>query len=525
MLLVVSALYEYSFIHLGLNLLDEGWPLYAAKRMHEGGQLYRDAFFVFPPGHVLTAWLGYGWQPPGIIPTRFLDAGFNVSLVAALYLVGRRLMPASFAFLAALLLAVATPYSHVAHFLFGYRYLVFSTLGLLAFFQRVTSGNPRWLVVSGLCAGVAVCFRLTPAFSLSLAVAVAVVANDRDWRVWLRDWSLYAAGVLTVLVPVIAWLGLTVGLDVAWREIIVRPIVMTRLQSLPIAPLDPPRFWNRTSISRYWTAVQFRLWMALYAGYLIGVAWAWWKALRRREPFEHVLLLAAVIWGATFFVRTLGRSDVAHLESALPPVCLFLAHALWLALRPLLRRPRFDAWDRRLLIGGMGTVVFAGWIYLFGTDMHVKILGQSHYFEEIDGIAMKDEIAVRVIDKRIRTMRRDSKPGQAILDLSYAPLFYVIVDRNGPGWFDLIMPGTFLDRKEEIFFIRKLAKADPAFIVVLDRHFDGMPSRSLRNIAPLVVRWIKRRYEARETLPDYNFLYPRGSQPPAEDEEPPDDAG
>ena len=42
-------------------------------------------------------------------------------------------MPPGFALLGALLLAVAAPSSHQGHLLFGYRYLVFSALALLAF--------------------------------------------------------------------------------------------------------------------------------------------------------------------------------------------------------------------------------------------------------------------------------------------------------------------------------------------------------------------------------------------------------
>ena len=88
--------------------------------------------------------------------------------------------------------------------------------------SRDTSG--LW---AGAGAGVGVSFRLTPAFALSVAVAVGALALDRSWRTWLREWGAYAVGVLLVVVPVVAWLGATVGLETAWREIIVRPVVMT----------------------------------------------------------------------------------------------------------------------------------------------------------------------------------------------------------------------------------------------------------------------------------------------------------
>ena len=41
------------------------------------------------------------------------------------------------------------------------------------------------------------------------------------------------------------------------------------------------------------------------------------------------LLLVLVVFGAAYFTRVFGRSDEAHLDSALPPAYLILAHALW----------------------------------------------------------------------------------------------------------------------------------------------------------------------------------------------------
>ncbi len=55
LLLAVSFGFESLFFRHGLNRIDEGWPLYAAKLLHEGGTLYQDVFFVFPPGHLLAA--------------------------------------------------------------------------------------------------------------------------------------------------------------------------------------------------------------------------------------------------------------------------------------------------------------------------------------------------------------------------------------------------------------------------------------------------------------------------------------
>ena len=48
-----------------------------------------------------------------------------------------------------------------------------------------------------------------------------------------------------------------------------------------------------------------------------------------------------------------------------------------------------------------------------------------------------------------------------------------------------------------------------ALIVLLDRHFDDDPERSLRKIAPVVTPWLLRHYEVRDQIPDYNLAYPK----------------
>ena len=84
----VSVGYESLFMHHGLNRFDESWPLYAAMRLHAGGVLYDDIFFLFPPGHVLSAWLAYAWDPPGFELARVFYSGFTVMLCAVMYLLG-----------------------------------------------------------------------------------------------------------------------------------------------------------------------------------------------------------------------------------------------------------------------------------------------------------------------------------------------------------------------------------------------------------------------------------------------------
>jgi len=329
----VSAGYESLFIHHGLNRFDESWPLYAAMRIHAGGVLYHDTFFLFPPGHLLSAWLAYAWDPPGFELARVFYAGFSVLLCATMYLLGRRIMSPSFALLGALILALASPRGHLFQLLFGYRYFVFSALALLAFSARLRSGDARWMFWGGLAIGVGVFFRVSPPFAVSAGVAVAVMFGDPDWRHWLRDWGLWALGAFVVLVPLAIWMQATVGLDVIWRELFVRLLALQSAQSFPIPDLALPQEWSRKGILSAFVGFQYHFYPLLFAVYILGSLALWSRARQRRQPFEHTLLLALAVTAAVFFLRAIGRSDEPHLDSAFPPTALLLAHLASLVAR------------------------------------------------------------------------------------------------------------------------------------------------------------------------------------------------
>ncbi len=513
LLLAVSVWFESRFLHRGLNLLDEGWPLYAAMQLHHGGVLYDNVFFVFPPGHLLSAWIGYGLGPPGVVATRTLYAAFNVALCLVVYLLGRRVMPAPYALLGAGLLAVASPYSHLAHFHFGYRYLVVSALALLAFSQRLRTGSPRWMAVAGVCIGVAVCFRLTPAFAAGFALGVAVMAADRSWRTWLRDWAWLAAGIAIVVLPVLAWFAQGVGLDTLWSEAVVRPVIMTGLQSKSIPPLEAPDEWTRDGISRLFTAVEFRVFSILYLAYAGALLSRWGRAWWQGRAFDAAFLLCLVTWGGVYFLRSLGRSDIGHLESAIPPICLLLAHAQWSTFRLLWSRRPTAPSTRRYAEATVAVVGLSLWIGLLGSDRRLgpANAGSFPLLGVPEQIYLENKSNAERLAKKIKTIQRWARPDEIVLDMSSEPLFHVLADRVGPGYSDILMPGTFLTEAEELDFLERLQSKPPALVIWPQRDFDKLPDRGLVSIAPQVARWVHENYEPRGRGPRHLFLRPKGT--------------
>ncbi len=497
LILAVSAGYEWQFIHYGINRIDESWQLYAAMRLHAGGTLYEDVFWVFPPGHLLAAWIAWWLDPPGLVGARVIYAIFNVALCGGIYALARRMMDLPFAVLAALLVALAAPRGHAYQVLFGYRYLIFCVLALLAFDRRLRGGGPWWMVISGALAGIALAFRLTPAFSVSCGIAVGLLATHRAWRNWLGDGLRYALGLTLAIAPVLIWLASSVGLERVWNEVVLHPLAM--LQPLPLPQINPAK-WTRRSIAALFVAIQFRAIWVFYFGYGVTLAWSWVRHWRRGEHFPHGLLVAAATFGAVFFIRSTGRSDEPHLDSVIPPVCLLVAHCLGVMFRASWPAHRSDR-QRLIAASALSAGALAVWIYLLAIDVTafpresgMRALGSTHQHLVVRPIHKSIDI-----DRTTRLLRRVTKPDDTILNLGPTPLFHILSRRSGPGYFDVVMPGTFVWEEDEIWFLEHLKANPPAAVVWPLRKFDKMESRSIRVTAPRIVEWVKSTYAA---LPD-----------------------
>lgn len=512
LVVAVSVAFESLFIQHGLNALDEGWPLYAAMQLQEGGRLYRDVFFVFPPGHLLPAWIAHCVSPPGVLLARIFYASFAVALCAALYALGRRITTPGFALLGAALVAVAAPDSHASHLLFGYRYLVFSALALWCFAERLRTGRVRWMLAAGALAGLALVFRFDAAAAVSVGIAAGALATRSGWRTLSRDAAGYAIGVAAVVLPVVAYFATGVGLETLWREVVVRPLEMTRLQSLAVPSLERPPRWTLWEIRLWFVAFQFRLWAALYAAYAIGLVVQLVRSFRTGRRFDSPLLLAVVVWGGVFYLRSFGRADEPHLDSAVPPACLLLGHAVGVAASRL-----HSAGARAAL----GVATFTTWLWLTALPHYLNVVHRGSIPLETlgRGVAIHPRSSWRELDELVEFIQSETAPDEVILDLSASPLLHVVARRRGPGGAELVMPGTFLTREEELAMLERLERSPPALVVLSRRPFDNQRSRGLAWTAPHILAWIDRHYAERRSMEPFVLLGPRpaASEIPASD--------
>ena len=119
------------------------------------------------------------------------------------------------------------------------------------------------------------------------------------------------------------------GLPKFLYEAAIHPLEM--LQALPVPELSLPDAVSRGDLVFFFVQLSFRLYTILYRSMRSGSLRACDAPCASDGASTISLLLATVVWGGIYFVRSFGRADEPHLDSAIPPVCLLLAHAASLA--------------------------------------------------------------------------------------------------------------------------------------------------------------------------------------------------
>jgi hypothetical protein len=142
------------------------------------------------------------------------------------------------------------------------------------------------------------------------------------------------------------------------------------------------------------------------------------------------------------------------------------------------------------------------WIVLQGSDLYLDVHERGvHPVRVLDEtVLIRDYEEAKRLDRSVARIRSLSRPDQRVLDLTFSPMIYVLANRRGPGYADVVTPGVFADADHERAFVERLRAAPPALVLWPKKHFDELPSRALEIHAPHLSRWVFANYRrARRT--------------------------
>jgi hypothetical protein len=198
---------------------DEGEYAYIAWRLEHDELPYRDWFDQKPPGIFLAYRLALSLPGEPVLAIRGLAALVCAASASALFFLGRRLLPAPAAGVAALLLAwisadplVQGPIANTELFM-----LPWLILANLAFLEAVRGAGARALpsLLAGALLGVASCFKQVALVDATLFLLLfpLLATGERRLRRLARFAGWAALGGLAVWLPILAWFHAQGGLE------------------------------------------------------------------------------------------------------------------------------------------------------------------------------------------------------------------------------------------------------------------------------------------------------------------------
>ena len=226
-------------------------------------------------------------------------------------------------------------------------------------------------------------------------------------------------------------------------------------------------------------------------------------------------MLTFVVFGGVYFMRGMGRSDMPHLDSAIPPVAVLIAYCASLSTKSKVFRADSGGATGAALRLVLCVSVFGAWAYLNGSDRFLDreaIMGDTDLQSASEEIKVESGSRASIVDGLISVIQEHAMPEETILVMAHAPLIHVLAERHSPGYFDVIMPGTFRNPEEERSFVEHIAASPPAVVIWPRQHFDKMRSRSLAHTAPALSRWVVERYRPAGESRIYQIMIPRSSE-------------
>jgi hypothetical protein len=389
-------------------------------------------------------------------------------------------------------------------------------LAFIFFFFWLRSDRRGWCIPSGIAAGISLLFsqEFGAAFVFAAAVGFAV---RRDHRAAL----VFATGLTAVVAPTLLYFAAHGALGPMLHDIVTYPqYMMAGYANLPFPALLPSLPLDLSELATRRSAV-LRLSYAVPAvcvGGLVlslGISRIDWRrplaslrdtaARLERDPLRLAVFLMA-LFGLLSFRSAIGRSDVSHLQVAMPGAVVVLCVgvdrtlALWRAgrvLRPLaLSRTALLA--AFLLLGGF-----------FQTTEPVNDAAQSiRVATKLVRFGHHPKGSRRVA-RTTRWVQLNTAPDEPVLFLPNDAAYYYLADRPNPIRFVLGHQIVGDDHRREV--LSDLQRLPPRYIV-WDHDamvVDDIPHEQV--FGGEIMRWIEENYEDEIQLGSMEILRRKGA--------------
>lgn len=491
MAFVAVLLVVLSEIRYGLNIWDEGFLWYGVQRVWLGEVPLRD-FMSYDPGrYYWTAAVARLWGGNGILDIRVAVAFFQwIGLSVAVLLIGRERRWRGLAFVVVATLVMVV-WMFPRHKLFDIS-LAIMQVGVVAWW--LARPQRRRYFLAGMSLGLVACFGRNHGVYGVAAHGLAMIwlaASARRWPAW-RDVGAWCIGLMVGYLPMLIACVVVPGFAAAlWESVAFLFEVKTTNLTLPI-----PWPWL-VPFSQLPAAEGLRqglvgLTFALLLAYPLAVA-VWIRSRIRAGGHISPTIMATACLAIPYAHYAFSRADVGHLAQGIFPsligtlIALGATRALWVR------------WLGVLAVAGVSAV-----IALPAHPLVACMQSNQCCNDEIVGgerLVVDNQTASDVALLR-RLTGEYASHGRPFVAVPYWPGAYAYFGQRSPLWeIYATPPRSAAFQRDEI---RRLAAADPGFVVLLEFPLDNREELRYSRTHPLIMQYIVEHFDR---LPSANPNY------------------
>ena len=519
--------YFWSFCEYGLNIWDEGGYANGTLRTLNGEKALVD----FNPNGYLPGryWYGMLFFKLFGVEIQSLRIGvllFTPAMVIMIYSMGRKIMPAGFALLAALFM-LSAPSMYYNRF-----YTFFVILNLYCLTNVVEKRNLASLFGLGAAIFLSSFFKFeVTLFSILVSLGtLALLFSVKHWRVdfnfspkqaasaSLKPGKFYflLAGVAAILFAVY------LGKDGYFTKVFKLVVDAHEVWGNPF-PEILPFFALLEKVGAHQMFERILFYLPPFTYGVVAIL-LFYRLVIKKETFHiaHLMVLAILLFGACAFGLVIWRAGFDNLLRTLPPFYLLLCYLLYgirekiLSLqKPVGQNGIFMRLPLNLL------TVFLPFLFYFEMNTHhgfyagsigaMKLETTRLSLEKMDVYTNPGE--AKWIKKVIDKINLHSKKGDAILALPLNPIFYFLSDRVNPTPYEWILPGM-LEEKKERALVKLLKYRLPKIVIYVDIAIDGKEERRLSRYAPHLYKFLVEHYSFQEMVGFFQILLPKNPSLP-----------
>ncbi|MBT3923646.1 MAG: hypothetical protein HOF21_13835 [Nitrospina sp.] len=521
--------YFWFFSKYGLNIWDEGGYANGTLRTLNGEKALVD----FNPNGYLPGRYWYGMLFFKLFGVEIQSLRMGVLLITPpmvlmVYSLGRKIMPAGFALLAALLM-LSAPSMYYNRF-----YTFFVILNLYCLIKVLEKRNLASFL--GLGTGIILSaffkFEVTLFSTLISLVVLALMFGHKRWRddfhfspgkVTPHPGTLSKTYYLTGGISSIAILfAIYLGQDGYFTKVFKLVVDAHEVWGNPFPEIFP--FFAVLKEVGYHQMFEWILFYFPIFAYGVVALFLLYQLLLKKEPLQitHLMVIAILLFGVCAFGLVIWRAGFDNLLRTLPPFYLLLCYLLYrirkkvlLFHKPVGKYTGLTRLPLNLLI------VFIPFMFIIEMNTHhgfyagsigaLKLETTRLNLDKIDVYTNPGE--AKWIKQVIEKINLHSQKGDAILALPLNPIFYFLSDRINPTPYEWVLPGM-LEEKQERELVEILKNRLPKVVVYVDIAIDGKEERRLSSYSPYLYQFLIENYSFHEMIGVFQILLPKNSSLP-----------